>query len=307
MTPRSSIHWCARLPWLANGLLLVACNPPSPMDGQGSGGSSTGVGTISASGAVDTSSSTGGAVTSTGPDSTEEGGSFVGTDFPGEPGECRFGDDSCPAGEKCVPRTTVDDGAVYNVCAPVVRDPVPYGGSCSRYPTAPDMPVDDCDADTYCLVTDADLQTGTCMELCGIEEGLAGPSPDPSVCERTQTCGQFGPVIHVCFDECDALMQDCIDGWGCYALEDATACVPTVGGVPVGNDCTFANACSAGAMCVPGDATPECASAGCCAPWCDTTVPDECPILLPGTACLPYWTVDVPPGLETLGVCAAPP
>lgn len=279
----------------------MACSPepaqsglPSPSDDETSSSgtpnpstSTTGdEATTSSSGAADSSSDTI-------PDWLEP-------DVPGEPGDCWFGE-SCPGGDKCVPRSAVDERMVWSVCAPVVRDPVPLGGDCSLFPTVEDMPVDDCDAETYCVVTDHELQTGTCMRVCGIEDGLAGPPPDPTVCTKAQVCQPTGPVIHVCSDACDPLSPSCAEGFGCYAVSEGAVCMPS-GATSIGEGCFAPNECVPGASCLSGDVLPACDSAGCCAPLCDTSQPDECDAALPGTACTAF---DVP-GLEGLGACAPP-
>jgi hypothetical protein len=285
----------------------LACSPPSPDDGGAEGDGTTSSVDPSTSGppgstGLDSSSGT----TAVADTSGMADGSFVDTEGPGEPGECRFGQD-CPDGGKCVPRS-LDAPPHYNVCAPVVREPAPPGGACTLQPYAADQPIDDCDAEHYCLPTNAETQTGICVQLCGLQEGLGGPRVEPETCARTEACEEYGQgIVFVCFDRCDPLAQACPEQHSCHVADSDAVCLPSVGELGPGQPCEVVNECAAGLTCSYDLAGRGCTGAGCCLPWCDTSVPDTCDAALAGSSCQSWWGAQPPlPGLETLGVCGLP-
>jgi hypothetical protein len=107
-----------------------------------------------------------------------------------------------------------------------------------------------------------------------------------------------------CGVACDPLIQDCSEGHGCYAFEDAFACLGTLGG-SFGDTCDQPNACDAGLVCVAAARVPDCGGAQCCTSFCDLSNPATC--TAPGQSCVAWFDPGpAPAGLENVGICALP-
>ncbi|MGH1340147.1 MAG: hypothetical protein ACRBN8_01250 [Nannocystales bacterium] len=65
---------------------------------------------------------------------------------------------------------------------------------------------------------------------------------------------------------CDPLVQDCLEGEGCYLVGDDYACAPTGEGIE-GEACEASNDCQVGL---------QCNDAGLCAQYCDLMFPGSC-------------------------------
>ncbi len=280
--------------------------PPAPSEDSSTGPGNPSPATDSGGGeTTGTASTTGNAAdTSTGV------GFAVDPDFGSDDAvDCDISQTStCPAGEKCAPWSQ-SEPPHYTHCVPVARNPVGEGEACTLFESSQDMPVDDCDAEHYCVLTDAEAGAGICRRLCGAE-GFTAPPPDPALCNADQACLSFGEILSVCFADCDPLLQDCQEaGTGCFVSDGLAGCVPTFSddnlGEP-GDPCFYINSCAPGSTCIEAQSLPECSEFACCSPYCDTSLPDTCMDALLGTVCTPLWEMNAPPGLENLGVCAEP-
>lgn len=161
--------------------------------------------------------------------------------------------------------------------------------------------VDSCDVGLMCWDVDAETNVGTCIELCGC-------GPLQPTCEGGGTLCTISndDVLPLCLPTCDPLDPEavCGEGEGCYPVGDGFQCAPDASGDGglAAQPCSFINACDPGSACVGPAAVPGCASAGCCAPFCDLDEPDTCPF---GT-CRPWFEEGQEP-LEChvdTGICA---
>lgn len=74
----------------------------------------------------------------------------------------------------------------------------------------------------------------------------------------------------------------------------------------LGEPCDDFGDCEAGLSCVNGTKVLGCEGKRCCSPFCDHTIPNNCPGA-PEQSCVPWYTQEeAPEGLENLGVCALP-
>jgi hypothetical protein len=271
-------------------------------DGGGSSGGPDDGGTTTA-GPDDGDTSTGTDDGWTGDDggNTGDGGAFIyGEPDGGVVGQCDPGLQDCPnADEKCTAYVTEPGYCCVdaNKCVPIIGDRE-AGETCERFEEN-----DDCDKGFFCMTkTSGSTGEGVCFEFC--------VPNDPSSCEFGGECMSFNDgVLPLCELECDPLLPDCPQDWGCYAAFDTFVCAIPGHEDGKGNDgdeCYPFQSCVPGLVCVTGDATAGCATDTCCTPFCDLNGPDsQCPE--PTEECVSWWEGGAAPeGYEHVGACMIP-
>ena len=217
--------------------------------------------------------------------------------------ECDVFKQDCPDGQKCAAWAD-NSGGAWNAtkCVAVIGDGAP-GEPC----TAPEggvAGIDDCAFGAMCWGVDLNNH-GTCIALCT-------GTPQAPKCLPGFHCPLVSDgVLNLCFPTCNPLIQDCPGDDLCLADPDGTTftCVLDASGdLGKTNDpCEFANACDKGLMCLEtATAASACdpRSTGCCQPFCKFPG-SPCPN--PDQQCLQYFDpMTVPPGYESIGVCAIP-
>lgn len=273
-------------------------------------GSSTGTGESANTTAPADGSSSGDE--SPGRESTESGGTGVGSDD-GLGGECSLWTQDCPEGDKCTVWSDAPDLIPDDIrCCPEEPSGGIHGDQCAVEGYFGSC-LDDCAVGHMCLDIDGDGK-GTCQAFCG------GDPMNP-VCEPDETCFIYFSGVPFCFPQCDPLVQDCTPGEGCYP-DDSDAggtgfiCMPTVGAGKIGDACWLLSNCNPGLLCVSADFLPQetCSSfpgAGCCSALCDINEPETCEdVVGPGVECVPwYYAGQQPPSanLADVGACVIPP
>ncbi len=311
------------------GALLVACgegpmssgaDSSSSSGGGGSSGASTTTGpntgaptTGGPSPMTDTDSGTtpgpttdgSSSTTSPGLDTGDEGCAFY-AGCPPDVGRehviaCDVVSQDCAAGQKCVGWGTQSwTGAK---CVPVGGDQQP--GEACKIVDGQFSGLDDCEAGSRCW-SSTDSDEGICVPQCTGEPGMP-------TCPADSGCAAFSDTLLLCLPNCDPLILDCPESEVCVATEGEFVCVLDVSGMTgaVNDPCDFVNGCDPGLACVELEAaSSECAEGGfgCCQPYCDTTMPTDCPN--PDQACVPWFDPmedEIPPGLEDVGVCSIAP
>ena len=276
---------------------LAACAGSS---GPGASTNTTGGSSGTATTAAGTGSDTGGAASaSTGDD-----------DGPG--GECILWEQDCPdPTQKCMPWSLADDRVPDTTkCCPEVPMPKQVGSDCTIQDYDGSC-LDDCERGSVCVQDDPETLSGVCGALCDVQ--------DPAPCPPDQTCKPFfenvpgAPVVPICMDQCDPLLQDCIrPGWSCIPDSPTASgmsgflCAPPPPGqrVPMFGACALANDCEPGLVCVPADLVPGCNFLFCCTSYCDQTGPDPCPGHDPSLACVDWQAPN--PKWDHVGVCVIP-
>ncbi|MEM6292810.1 MAG: hypothetical protein AAGA54_16165 [Myxococcota bacterium] len=223
---------------------------------------------------------------STGTTDGESGGADSGV----TPGPCNYVVQECDLTEPDCP-----DG---EVCRPYVDDAGDFRSGCFAAGGAGEWDAcmlecdaggyDDCGPGLACdPFADGDY---VCYPLCGSNDQ----------CELPAACADFevadGFVISLCVDEgpeCEVFSDDCPDGLNCVPSDEGGICVPPGKGA-AGGPCADDVDCEPGTFC-DDEGSPACSSGQCCAALCEV---DE-----PGCNCVP---LDGPPGLDGVGVCAAP-
>ncbi len=236
--------------------------------------------------------------------SASEVGSFVDDPDLGADFECDLLTQNCPAGFKCLPWS--DDGGggwTATRCSPIADNPGSVGDPCMVV-EAVNSGVDDCDVGLQCWFVDDRTLQGECVAMCtGNYSWL--------ICEDPGAfCTVSGDgLIALCLPLCDPLTQDCPEGQGCYAIQEAFGCAPDASGEmgASGEPCRFINGCDPGQICLWAGAAPGCGggSSGCCSSICDLDGRNPpCP---PGEECV-AWQEEpyVHPSLEDVGVCVLP-
>lgn len=214
--------------------------------------------------------------------------------------ECSLFEQDCARGEKC--NIWADDGGnAWNAtrCVPVDRAPDGPDDPCTVEGSGVSG-IDSCDIGSVCWDVDPRTLEGTCVSFCTGSENAP-------ICESGLTC-TAGNLIFLCLSTCDPLVQDCIDGEGCYVIEDTTECAPDTSddSGATFDTCAFANACNPGLNCTDEEIVGLCdeGAEACCTPFCDmqdTTCPE-------GTQCISAFAEGmVPPGYEDVGVCGQDP
>jgi hypothetical protein len=220
--------------------------------------------------------------------------------------ECDVWAQDCPEGEKCAPWAN-DGGTSWNAtrCVPIDRTPGQPGDACSAEGGGLSG-FDDCAEGSMCWDVD-ETGIGACISFC------TGNEASP-LCEDTDTSCVIANdgVLILCLPSCDPLLSDCADGSGCYPTENSFVCVFDSGGETgaYGDACEFTNVCDPGLWCAPAQAVPDCATVGCCTPFCDQsdeTASESCPGAAGGQECVPWFDEgQVPPGFEDVGSCMIP-
>lgn len=293
-------------------LLLVACNPLIAQDEPAE--TSTGMAGEPAT------TSTGGPVATTSPipdppettdqtfdptsgdrGTTSECG-FVICDETGAPNpmECDLLQQDCPDQEKCNPWAD-NGGSFWNAfrCVPIDPNPDDVGEPCTVEGSATSG-IDSCVLGAMCWDVDPDSGLGHCTPHC--TGSYDAPTCDDP--QRVCTIGGDG-VLALCIAQCDPLDPDaCQEAEGCYPVDDWFTCAPDASGPDGGlfEVCEYINACDAGLMCTDAQSISACdeSAAGCCTAYCNIDDP-VCP---DPTTCMPFFPKDqVPPGLESVGVC----
>jgi hypothetical protein len=215
--------------------------------------------------------------------------------------ECDVWAQDCQRGEKCMPWAN-DGGPLWNAtrCTPLDPDPADVGEPCNAEGSGVSG-IDDCALGAMCWGVD-DMNAGTCVDMC------MGSEANPTCANPETSCaiGYNGAVI-VCLPICDPLLQDCVDGDGCYLTNDEFLCQP-VFGVPAGHGepCTFVDSCEVGLQCTDGVNVVGCAGLSCCTEFCDLEAADPnapCSAAADGEVC----TVLLDGGeFPNVGICRLP-
>jgi hypothetical protein len=222
--------------------------------------------------------------------------------------ECSVWEQDCMEGEKCMPWAN-DGGNSWNAtrCSPVAPDPGQVGDPCTVEGSGVSG-VDDCAIATMCWGVDPETNQGTCTAFC------MGSENNP-VCDNPQTACSIaneGTLI-LCLPTCDPLLQNCMDGEGCWGIDDDFVCAPDAGAEgegAYGEACEFLNVCDPGLFCANPDIVPGCQASGCCSEFCDLSDPQagaNCAGAGGGQECLPWFEEgQSPPGYEDVGACGIP-
>ncbi|HET6585676.1 MAG TPA: ribulose phosphate epimerase [Nannocystaceae bacterium] len=222
--------------------------------------------------------------------------------------ECDVWAQDCAEGQKCMPWAN-DGGNAWNAtkCSPVDPNPAQIGDPCTVEGSGVSG-IDNCAISSMCWNVDPETNMGTCVAFC------SGSEANP-VCEDPATSCSIlneGTLI-LCLPTCDPLLQDCMEGEGCYVTNDTFSCVPDAGGEmgAFGEGCEFLNVCDPGLFCANPDGVPNCAgSIGCCSTFCDISDPNAsaaCPGAAGGQECTAWYEEgQAPPGLEDVGACVIP-
>lgn len=217
--------------------------------------------------------------------------------------ECDIFAQDCPPGERCT--FWAEDGGhdpTTTRCVPLADAPAGVDEPCHTEGT---FGVDDCGPGLICLDVDPETQEGVCVPLC-----VGGP--DHLYCEDPDRFCQVGSDgwIILCRRICNPLLQDCLEGQGCYPLQGTWACIydASDGAGAHGDSCMpgiFASDCAPSLVCVPCEG-----SSACCTELCHLTDPagdQQCTAAAAGAQCLPYYDAGVvPAGYENVGVCTLP-
>ena len=245
-----------------------------------------------------TTSATTDATTTTNAGSSGEGDDdsvgFI-QDPDGGPGqECDVWAQNCPPGEKCMPWAN-DGGGSWNAlrCAPIAEDPGAPGEACTVIGSGVSG-IDDCEFRAMCWDVDPETGFGVCVDFC------RGNEAQPLCDDPCKACiiGSSA-ILALCLPRCDPLAQACNAGQGCYPIGDTFQCAPDASddAGAVGDPCEYLNVCDPGNFCADMATVPGCEDArGCCASFCDVSVPDTCALGLPGTSCVPWYAQGQAPG-----------
>lgn len=239
------------------------------------------------------------APTSSGADETGEGT----TEDPVE-GQCDVFEQDCPAGSKCMPTDTDQDG-IHDAskCVPLQTSPGVPGDDCEVEGT-PASGLDDCGLGSICWGVDASNH-GVCVQMC--TGSLDHPScPDGLTCDISN-----GANLILCLTACDPLSPTCPEGKVCIpGSEGVFLCDTDASGSKgaYGDECEYLNVCDNGLLCVAGNLVPGCLTPGCCTEYCELGAMDNLCSGAPKQECVPFYDnlSDAPPGFEDVGVCAIP-
>lgn len=273
----------------------------------GSESSTSGYGSSSSStGYFGTSSSSSGGESSSGSSSSTDptGVGFIDPSDTGPGIECNTYLQDCPAGEKCNPWAN-DGGTNWNAlgCFPV--DPaMNQPGEPCQVEESGVSGIDDCELGSMCWDVDTETNVGTCVSMC------AGSPAMPSCDDPATSCViSNGDVLNLCLPGCDPLMQDYIDGQGCYPIDDTFVCAPDASDESgqIGEPCSFINGCDPGNACIQPDIVgPDCpaGSPACCTDFCSVAAPG---CTLAGQECIPWFEEgSAPPQYQDVGICSVP-
>lgn len=224
---------------------------------------------------------------------------------------CSLLEQDCPEGEKCVAWN--ENGGIF-----------PDGVKCVPQPPGADEIGDECltmggfgsgedtcVAGALCLDLDDDGMA-TCVAYC------SGTSPEDAFCQQpNHTCVElFEPVVPLCFEKCNPLLQDCPDGEGCFMdapmLGSAGfVCMPLIDNLEGGeflSGCVAMSNCAPGNSCVFAENVPNCPWQYCCTPWCNLDTPEDCLMWDETLSCIEWFAEgQAPPGFEKVGICGILP
>lgn len=229
--------------------------------------------------------------------------SFLGCPFDVPPPvECSTWDQDCGPGEKCMPWAN-DGGDVWNAtkCVPLEPQPDGLGEPCVVEGAAVSG-IDSCGVGLACWYVNDDTLEGVCIALC------QGSEQDPE-CPACSSCitARSG-VPSICVPECDPLADSCLEGSGCYYVDQQFECLPD-NSPPQGGTATPCEAqtdCPHGFMCIAGPSVPGCDATDCCAPVCSLNEFDACADVA-GTSCTEIAFASRGCRTADVGVCALPP
>jgi hypothetical protein len=186
------------------------------------------------------------------------------------------------------------------------QKPVQIGQPCSVEPPLLSGQ-DDCGVGAMCWYLDERGLAGICVPLC------KGRPEEPCCEDESRACvgtEQYVPAL--CVERCNPLLQDCTElEFACTVLLDemTLACEPVMNtgtGIP-GDACTVSLDCEPGLACRSAAELASCSGSACCTPFCDTTLPNNCPDAAVGQECLPWYEPGTAPeGYENVGVCTCP-
>ncbi|MBC8067309.1 MAG: ribulose phosphate epimerase [Deltaproteobacteria bacterium] len=222
--------------------------------------------------------------------------------------ECDIWAQDCPVEEKCMPWAN-DGGGAWNAtrCSPLDPASASVGDECLVEGSGVSG-IDNCEISSMCWNVDPETNMGVCVQFC------SGSEANP-VCEDPgASCSILNEgTLILCLPNCDPLLQDCMEGAGCYVTNDSFSCVPDAGGATgaFGEGCEFLNVCDPGLFCANPEGVPDCTgSIGCCSSFCDITDPEataNCPGNAGGQECVVWYEEgQAPPGYENLGACLIP-
>jgi hypothetical protein len=254
---------------------------------------------------TDASSDEQGSATSTGEESGETG---VPTEDMQGGGQCELVVDDCmDSNLKCMPYSDGPGPADGTSCCPLDPTPVSFGERCHMQEMIGSC-LDDCPAQSWCMVDDLDTLEGYCQPFCDIEAADACPV-DELCMPLFENVGTV--TVPMCIARCDPLQQDCESkgrpGWVCIPTGPQApefACLPKTG--PTAKleyeSCLVASDCTPGLMCSPGALVLGCEDlSSCCTRYCDINEANPCTM---GNECE---SMNSPvPGLEHIGLCVNP-
>jgi hypothetical protein len=230
---------------------------------------------------------------------------FIEVPDAGDTERCDQWKQDCPEGQKC--NAWSGDGDYWQEslkCVDVVRDPDGLYEPCEVFGSAVSGE-DSCDVGMICWGVEDGM--GMCLGFC------TGRPDAPDCADPMATCQVTADgIVTLCLPSCDPLLQDCDVGDVCLPNPANTLefmCVLDASGDEgqVFDPCEYANACDAGLCCMLPDLASECdpRAAGCCVPFCDTSLANTCPGQ--GQECLPWYEDgEALQGFENVGVCRLP-
>ncbi len=218
--------------------------------------------------------------------------------------QCNVFTQDCPPGKKCAAWAQGGGGAwTATKCVDIIGDGAP-GEPCTTIGGAASGS-DDCALGAMCWNVD-ETNHGTCVALCtGTPQ--APQCPPGSECQISSEA-----ILNLCLPTCDPLLQDCVGDDLCIPTPEGIyfRCVKDASGdLGQANDpCEFANVCDKGLMCLEvAAASSACdpGSTGCCTPFCKFPG-SPCPN--PDQQCNQWVDAmnNIPPGYESVGICAIP-
>ena len=209
----------------------------------------------------------------------------------------------CPRDEKCLPWDLCGTGNWSGTrCDALDPNPAAVGESC----TVIDglfAGTDDCDLASMCWNPDPETLQGECVAFC------TGSEANPLCSDPATTCflGFNGNVLSVCLPRCNPLASTCDATESCIfddgSPDGAFVCLPSVVVAPqdYGEDCSEAEACGTGLLCLDGAHVPGCIGERCCTMLGESTMPPSCPDAT--QTCMPLYDGVAPEGLQDLCFC----
>jgi hypothetical protein len=206
----------------------------------------------------------------------------------------------CDEGQKCSYVVDPELGPT-NACVPLMGEGE-AGEPCEQVGES-----DTCAALHICWATGPDGVAGTCVAYCNLSLACDEPGEICSVSDQG--------LLTLCLPKCDPLLQDCPEGWGCYADDyQRWACDRDQSGPggAHGELCSCLNCCDPGLVCLSGGRVDgegcgeEGVVAGCCAAVCSLEAPVPPEEACPSEAerCEPFYDSDaVLMGYEKVGIC----